>query len=147
MRKFHFRFDAVEKLRKNQEQRALQEFAQTQRDYFACVKIKENLLNDLEQALIHREKLGDNWTSTHLYQLQDSHIFGLKRSIGRAEQAIIRAHKKLQKAMKTFLDARRNCKKIEHLKDKDLEIYKRERTKYEQKQLDELTTMRYEVSE
>jgi len=147
MRKFHFRFEAVEKLRKNQEQRALQEFAASQREYFACVRAKENLLNELENALVTREKLADNWTSASLYQLQDSYIFGVKRSIGRSEQAIIKAHKKLQKAMKTFLDARRNLKKIEHLKEKDLLNYKQERTKYEQKRLDELTTMRFEVTE
>lgn len=147
MKKFRFRFEAVEKLRKNQEQRAMQEFAEAQRDYFACVREKEKLLIDLENALIGREKLADEWTSPHLFQLQDSHIFGVKKSIGRAEQTIIRAHKKLQKAMKAFLEARRNVKKIEHLKNKDLEIYKRDRAKYEQNRLDELTTMRFEVNE
>ena len=58
MKRFKFRFDTVEKIRRNREQQVLRLFGAALRDLERCKGYKKSLQNKLENGKIEREQLG-----------------------------------------------------------------------------------------
>ena len=75
-------------------------------------------------------------------RLIEDYITGLKVQVVRADQAIIRARRFLDQAMRNFIQARRERMMIDRLKEKAMEEFKLETSRLEQKVLDDLMTMR-----
>jgi flagellar export protein FliJ len=53
----------------------------------------------------------------------------------------------VEKALRAYILARRQTRIIERLKERDLEDFKRERTKREQKTIDDQVSMRFGLQE
>ncbi len=142
-KKFKFRLEAVEKLRRIKEQEALRMLAQAQSKYQETLDHKASLLKDLERSLLRRENLGCKTGSAALdFQMENSFILGTKQRVVQADQAILRVRKFVEKALREVLVARRALKTIETLREKAYAEFKQEMKKREQKALEEIYVSR-----
>lgn len=147
-RKFRFRFSAVERVRKIREDEALRALGIAQRQLQAEIARREELSRALGQALERRERLGlDFSVPGTFFRMENDYITGQKQRIIQQEQAISRARRGREKAMRGYLLARRQTRVIERLRERDLEEFRREQSKKEQKTLDDLTSMRFGLAE
>ncbi len=146
MAKFKFSLAAVERVRIQKEQMALEEMSSYQRIYQEKIAAKKDLLDKKQKAFEEKNSLSAQASSIIKFQLVEEYIDGLKQHIIRADQAIIRARRFLDQAMRKYILARRERKMIDRLKEKALEAFKLEQARAEQKQLDDLVTMRSRLS-
>lgn len=138
-KKFKFRLEAVEKIRRVKEQEALRGLAHAQSKFQVALNHKVELLGELEKSLIRREGLGTIKAAPALdFQMETAFISGTKQRIIQADQAILRAKKFVEKALRELLVARRALRTIETLREKAYEEFKREMRKREQKALEDI---------
>lgn len=142
MKKFRFQFEAIEKVRTRQQEAALRVLADAQRAYQAAVAYKVSLKEQLEETLIRREALGKTPISVIAFRMETDFITGTKQRIIQSDQAILRASKQVEKALRAYLVARRATKMMESIREKAYAEWKKERARYEQKQLEEQYVMR-----
>lgn len=142
MRKFRFQFETVLHVRRSREQDALAALAAAQRAYQAEVAAKQGLLGELQRGLERREKLGSVPTPVLSFQLEQEFINGTKSRIVRADQAIVRASRGVEKALRAFLAARKQTRMMEILEEKAYAEFRKELGRRERKELDELMVMR-----
>lgn len=142
MKKFKFRFQAVEELRIRKEEEAMRAFAEAQELFRAEVGRRNELLGQLEGSMLRRESLANEPTLPANFALEEGFIAGTKQRIIQQEQAIYRAARRVRKAHQEFLAARRERMVIEKLRERELEEYKKAAAKKEQKELDELYVTR-----
>lgn len=142
MAKFRFKLEALEKVRKTKEQEALRGLSSAQTAYHAATSHKSNLIGVLEQALAHREGICDSPVTSHEIALATDHITGTKQRIIQADQAILRARRGVEKALRIYLVARRQMRMMEVLREKAFEEFKRAQAKKQQRELDDLYVMR-----
>lgn len=147
MRKFRFQFAAVLKHRKLREEECLRSLGGAQRAFQAEIARKRQLLADLESALRRREALAAAPASSMSYYLEDVFIVGQKARIVRQDQAIVRASRAVEKMLRAYLGARRQTRAMELLRDKAYAEYRKERSRWEQRQQDDLTVMRHRLQE
>jgi flagellar export protein FliJ len=142
MRKFRFKFDAILKQRKSREETALRQLADAQRAYQLELARKAELESVLESALVSRETLGQTAVSITAFLLEQDHITGTKQRIIQAQQAITRATRGVEKALRTYLHCRRQTKMMETLYEKHYLEFKRELARKEAKMLEDFAVMR-----
>jgi flagellar FliJ protein len=142
MRRFEFKFAAVLKQRKTLEEHALRALGAAQRVHRAEVERKEGLVSELEAALVRRESLGIEPVGPAAFRLEQDFITGTKQRIIQADQAILRATRGVEKALRAYLHAKKQCRMIEVLKEKAYADYRKARTKFEQRQQDDFAVMR-----
>lgn len=142
MAKFRFELEAVEKFRTQKEQKMLEELSVSQKNYQDKINQKKELLNKKQQAFVMKNELISRDAAINEIRLQEDYITGIKHHLVRADQAIIRARRFLEQDMKKYIQARRERMMIDKLKEKALEEFKVEQARLEQKQLDDLITMR-----
>ena len=149
MKKFRFQFETVERVRKTREDECLRGLGQAQALYNETLKQKEKLLNTLSSALERRELLGTGAHQARMadIQLESDFIAGTKIRINQQDQAILRARRMVEKALRTYLAARRQTRMMELLREKAFSEYKMTRNKLLQKQSDDLTIMRARLRE
>lgn len=141
-KKFRFRLEAVEKVRRAKEQEALRGLATAQSKYQDALKHKQDLMEETEEALKRREGLAGKSQPVLAYQLENEFINGNKMRILQADQAIFRARKFVEKALKEVILAKRAVKAIEKLREKAFAEFKVAMRKKEQKELEELYVSR-----
>ena len=146
MKKFKFKFTAVEKVRKSHEDEALRVLAVAQQAFNAAKEHRNSLEKEMVTSLIRREGLGKESVGIVVFQLENDFIKGTKVRILQAENAIKKASRGVEKALRGYLHARRQMKMIEVLREKALADFKREAAKKEQKDLDDLYVMRAHLS-
>ncbi len=142
MKRFKFQFAAVLKIRKMREEETMRALAQTQRVFQEEQQRKSKLVSELNDALIRRESLGIEAIGIDAFQLEEYFIVGTKQRIIQQDQAVVRASRNVEKALRTYLQARRQTKAIEVLHEKQFQEFKKARAKQEQKDLDDLSVMR-----
>lgn len=147
MKKFKFKFALVLAKRKEEEQQALLVFSHKQRIYQAQISQKEKLILDLQHSLDRREQLGAQLVSIFEFHSEQNFIEGTKQRILQAEHRIFKAYKDLERSHIRYLDSRKRTKMIESLQDKATVAFKKERNKYEQKELQDLMIMRFRLKE
>ena len=147
MKKFRFRLAAVLDVRKRKEQDALVQLAKAQQEYQRAVQVKKDYMVQLSISLDRRESLGSVATPALSFQLEQNFIYGIKQKIVQSDQGIVRASRGVEKALRVFLLARRQTRMIEAIEEKERRAFKIERSKYEQKQVDELVTMRARLNQ
>jgi flagellar export protein FliJ len=148
MRKFQFRFAPLLQHRKNLEERELRGLAAAQREHQLAMGHKRELESALAGALGRREALGSDAPAPAIFfSVEQDFITGTKQRIVQAGQAITRAGRGVEKALRAFLHARRQTRMIERLYEKDYELFKTELRKREQQAQDELTVLRWRFSE
>jgi len=146
MPKFRFRLDSILKLRKSREDEALRALGAAQRAYQACVGAKAKLLGELEEALLRREALGARPTGIDAFKLEQHFIDGTKQRIARADHAILRAGKQVEKALRAYLAARKQSRMLETLREKDYREFRKQLAKREARAQDDFTVMRYRLN-
>jgi len=142
MKKFQFKFETVEKVRKTREDEALRLLAQAQRVFQQARNHKERLVNDLNEALLRRELLAKEVVTVVAFFVEEDFITGTKQRIVYADQAILRAKRGVEKAIRFYLYARRQTRTIEILREKAYEEYKQQTKRQEQKEINDLHVMR-----
>jgi flagellar FliJ protein len=147
MRKFRFQFEAVLKVRKSREQDALAALGAAQRAYQLELARKQELQMRLGESLGRREGLGQETTPVLAFQIEQAFINGTKQRIIQADQAIVRASRGVERALRAYLGARRQTRMIEMLEEKAFAEYRRERARKEQRDLDELMVMRARLAD
>ena len=141
-KRFRFRLEAVEKIRRVKEQEALRVLAFAQSKYQETLNHKVSLLNELERSLLRRENLATKTSVAFDFQMENAFILGTKQRIVQADQAILRARKQVEKALRELLAARRALKTIETLREKAYAEFKQEMKKREQKAMEEIYVAR-----
>ena len=142
MAKFKFQLETVEKVRIQKEQKMLEEMSASQRVYQEKIAAKKALLEKKQKSFVNKNEMISRDANINEVRLIEDYITGLNQSLIRADQAIIRARRFLEQAMRHYVLARRERMMIDRLKEKALEEFKIEQSRLEQKQLDDLITMR-----
>jgi flagellar export protein FliJ len=142
MKKFRFKFESVLKIRQTREEEVLRALGAAQRSYQEELSEKSKILSELDEAFKRREKLGSEAVTINAFQIEQNYITGTKQRIIRQDQAIVRASRSVEKALRAYLFARRQTRMIEILREKDFVEFKKAVAKKEQKELDELSAMR-----
>jgi len=141
-KKFKFRLQSVEDVRKMRENEQLRVLASAQKKYQDSLTAKAYLLSKLEESLLRREKLSESTTPILVFQVENENITGLKQQLLRADHYILKCKKNVEKALRDFLIARRQTRAIELLREKDFSEYKLSIKKKEAKELEDLYVMR-----
>ena len=147
MKKFKFQFATVLKIRQTREEEALRSLADAQRVYQAELARKSKLISTLSDALVRREGLGVVSIGIDAFQLEQFFIVGTKQRIIQQDQALVRASRGVEKALRAYLHARRQTRMIELLREKQIKEFKKALEKKEQKELDELSVMRMRLKQ
>ncbi|MBL7716727.1 MAG: flagellar export protein FliJ [Bdellovibrionales bacterium] len=143
MKRFRFRFEAVERVRKAKEQEALKALGSAQQAHSSAVQHKFSILEKMAESLTRRDDIASSTTGPILsIQMETIFIEGSRHRLILAEQSIIRAKRNVEKALRVYLYARRQLRMIENLREKAFAEFKKEMNKREQKQIDELNTLR-----
>ncbi len=142
MSKFQFRFEAVEKIRKDKELKALKILSDMQRSYQKEKESKKNLEKKLNASLTRRENLGKPATTITPFFVENALIAGLKVWIKQTEIRIKKAEKRMNSALFIYLNARRELKAITTLREKELKEFKQMMNKKERKMQDDISVMR-----
>ncbi len=142
MAKFQFQLQAVEKVRAQKEQKMLEELSVSQGKYQEKIAKKKELLNKKQESFVRKNELVSRDASINEIRLLEEYITGVKQNIIRADQEIIRARRFLDQAMRQYIHARRERMMIDRLKEKAMNEFKIEQNRLEQKELDDLITMR-----
>lgn len=141
MAKFQFRFDALEKVRKRDEEGALRSLAAAQRAHQEVLNFKQKILMKLEK--FQGEERANN-TDLNLGELavEAQFIAGMKQKLLQTEHAITRSKKAVDKNMQKFVQTRKRTRMVEVIKENDLAEFKGEKRKKENKELAELYVLR-----
>jgi flagellar FliJ protein len=146
MRKFRFKLDSLLKQRKSREELALRQLAEAQRAYHLELARKAQFEGLLEKALVRREALGQSPVTVIAFITEQDYITGTKQRIIQVQQAITRATRGVEKALRTYLHCRRQTKMMETLYEKHYIEFKRELAKKEAKALEDFAVMRSHLS-
>lgn len=142
MKRFQFKFATILKQRRTREEDSLRALGAAQRAYQEELNKKQRLLFDLDRAYRRRETLASEPIGVLAFQLEDEFIQGTKHRITRQDQAIMRASRGVEKALRTYLHARKQTKMMETLYDKAYAEYRKAKAKEEQKRQDDIAIMR-----
>ncbi len=141
MRRFHFKLEAVRKLKEQREQDALREMAAAQRALQAEKDRKKNLLSTLHESFERREKFGKIAMTSTVIQIEENFIVGIKQGLVACDGAILRATRAVEKTMAHYLACRQQRRMMDELRDRAFEKFKDESRKREAKQADDLNIM------
>ncbi len=147
MRKFEFKFSAVQKVAKIREEESLRALAYSQNIYQNEISKKQSILAELQNALNRRESLGRIPTKSTSFIVEQSYIIGLKQKVIQADHAILKASRAVEKMLRSYYAARAQSRRIDTLQEKAYLDYKKEVSKQEQKEIDEMILMRFRFEE
>ena len=142
MKRFKFRLEAVETIRKRKEEDALQLLARARGELQTAIDRRNSLSSALAQALDRRAALANSAVSPDVFAVEEAFISGTKVRIQHAEIQIHRANRIVERATRAYLHARRDTTVIEKIKESDLQEFKKERSRAEMKEADELSSIR-----
>ena len=142
MKRFKFRLQAVETIRKRKEEDALQALARARSELQGLVDSRNALSSSLAEALNRRENLASTAVSADLFAVEEAFITGTRLRIRQAEVQIHRASRVVERAMRGYLHARRDTTVIEKIKESDFQEFKKERARMEAKEMDDLSSVR-----
>lgn len=142
MKRFKFRLEAVEKVRKRTEEEAMRVLADARKRLMDLISQGEAQKTALDSALLRREKLGESPTTPATFLVEDDFIAGTKFRIAQIAQQVLKAQKGVEKATRFFLHARKQLHVITTLREREFETFKKEQQRLEQKRVDEMVVMR-----
>lgn len=151
MKKFKFRFLTVLEVRRKREEEARRMLSTAQRAHQLELAKKAALQRNLGDALFRRERLMSDTESADQgigilpVHLEQKFIEGTKQRIIQADQAIVRAVRGVEKALRFYLHAKKQLQIMETLHDKDFSEYKKKSSKLEARELDDFNIMRARV--
>jgi flagellar export protein FliJ len=141
-KRFRFRLEAVEQVRKAKEQEALRALSHAQAKYQAALKEKRDLLDETDRAFSRRDQLTQTAQPVLAYQIENEFIVGNAQRMIQVDQAIFRARKFVEKALREVIVAKRAVRALELLREKAYAEFKTALRKREQKELEEIYVSR-----
>lgn len=142
MKRFKFKFDVVMQVRKARENETLRVLSEAQKAYQETLRNKQHWQLELSKALKRGNLLGEKQLSIVEYTTEQSYIQGVKQKIIQSDQAIMRANKTVEKALRSYLHARKQIKAVETLHEHAYEEFRKEQSKKEQKEIEDLNIIR-----
>lgn len=142
MQRFRFRLSAVEKLRKEEADRALGAVAQARQKLEHAKQFRQHLVVLKNQARSRLERLGAKGATSPEFFIEDRFVRGQEIRIQHADLAIQRAMRLVEKAVRAYQASRRKLLQIERLHEKARDAYKEALRKHEEKELRDLVVMR-----
>lgn len=142
MKHFRFSLQAVLTIRANEEQRALEAFAQAQAEaerIAGGVRKFESEINDLLGN--RRDAFRRSTTSEELQQMQHG-LISLQIQLTQLQMALQKAQEVLRQKSGILLEARKQREVVEKLRDKQFASFQAEVARTEQKVLDDFASMR-----
>lgn len=146
-RKFKFRLEAVEQVRKAKEQEALRALAAAQGKYHEALAAKRRLFEETDRAFARRAKLALTSQPILAYQIENELITGNSQRMVASDQVIFRARKFVEKALREVIGAKRAVRAIELLREKAYAEFKTALRKREQKEMEEIYVSRPRADE
>ena len=143
MQRFHFSLEALLRMRKREEDEKKKKLGEASRVFSLAEKELQQTGAEYD-ACQERETLvrTEGETVQHM-RLYIQYIFDLKIRIERQKQQLLEAGRKVQEARQELMEARRRLKAIENLRDKKQEVWKKERSRFEVKLLDDLCSQQF----
>ena len=142
MKNYKFSLQSVLEVRDNEEKNVLEEFVQAQ-----------NVLDEADIEMHHLEDelklcLEKGACSRNVHQLimENFYKVDLEKKIETQTELVAERTIELEKVRETLQMAQKDKKIIEKLKEKDLEEYKTENLKKNQKEIDEFAVLRFKPS-
>ncbi|MBN22287.1 MAG: hypothetical protein CL678_13480 [Bdellovibrionaceae bacterium] len=147
MKKFKFRFSAVEKIRITQEKEALKKLADAQKKFYDLVAIKDKYRDEISQSYERKKTIEKrDFNSSEIY-LEETFVLGNKYRSLINDFSIEKANKVLRNKMTEFIECRQKKEMIQKIKEKDKENFNIQVTKKEQKEVDDINVMRRKMRE
>jgi len=145
MKRFKFRFAAVEKVRKAREDEALRRLAEARRTHATAVYELEAVVAERNRALDRRDVLSARGETLSIVDvgLESHFISTVRYRIHRHQMAVARAARGIEKALRILLLARRDLMVMDRIREKDVAAFRAERKKWEMKQMDEVASLRF----
>lgn len=142
MKRFHSRFEALRKMRKMHEERALRDLASAQRSHQDALDEKAGLLE--AQKIARQSTLLPNvgGASGGELKVEDQYWVGLGVRIEWSDRKIVRAKKSLEKAMQKYLGRRKDLRIAEKLQENERAEFVQMQRHQEAKKFDELYILR-----
>jgi len=142
MKRFKFRLEAVETIRKRKEQDALQALGRARQELQAILARKSQLEATLADSLLVRENLANSSAHSQEFAIVEQFITGTRVRIRQAEQQSARALRLVERATRGYMHARRDCMVIDTIRESDLQDFRKERARAEMKEMDDLSSIR-----
>ncbi len=139
MKNYKFSLESVLKVRKNEEKNVLETFVGAQNRLIAEETQKEKYQEEMDTWLERRVSSRDiqSLMMENLYKLD------LEKKIKKQEILVEEKRQELEEVRVKLQAAQKDKKIIEKLKEKNLEDYKTELSKKNQKEIDEFAVLRY----
>ena len=141
MKKHIFRLQKVlkaKKIKQDVEQRKLmseqQNLQKEQESLDRLALIESQMLKDLKKQRLKRTK-GHEIRNYHLYQYQ------VRKYVEQQEHEVDAAHTKVEQQREVLIDAVKDTKMLDKLKEKDYQSYIKQVNNREQKQMDEMSQL------
>jgi flagellar FliJ protein len=140
MRRFEFSLQKVLDYRRRREEQAIRAFAQAQAQLLHEQAVLHRLLVEREECLrrSHRRQR----LTMELLDVEQTYLTTLERRIEAQRERVAEVEKVLEERRQALIEARRERKALERLREKHYEQWRQETLRTEQKALDELATMR-----
>lgn len=137
MKSYKFKMDKVLEYRENVEKVKVEDFAKITHK----LRREEEHLKDLQETLEEKKKVKQE----DLYGMKMGFLYRekLKAEVDRQVSKVKEISVKAEAAQHVLIEARKDRKIMEMLKEKDQEKYRLERLSTEQKELDDLSVMRF----
>ena len=142
MLKYRFRYETLLKVRRAKEREALMVLTEKRRGHQEMLEIKQYFLGELEKACSRRERLGIDPTTIAGFQVENDYIRGTQQRISQVDHKLVKTKRNVEKAMEVYSYARKQTRLTEVLYEKSLMAYRKEVSRREQKNADELVLQR-----
>lgn len=140
MRRFEFSLQKVLDYRQRREEQALRAFAEAQAQLAHEQALLESLQHERE-ACLHRSQRRHR-LKVQMLTVEQTYLSALEERIEEQRERVAQAQRLLEERRAALLEAQRERKALERLREKQYEQWRQEMLRVEQNALDELATMR-----
>lgn len=143
-KKFQFKLESLKKHRQRQEEEAQREFLAARAELDACLRLIDSFYKSIEdsRALILKEQKSGDFQSLERIRHHEFFIEGQKVRIERQRQVARDLMARVEDKQDKLIEAAREFKKIEKLKERQQAEYKKHLKQLETKRLDDLVVLR-----
>ncbi len=146
MRRFRFGLQTVLQVRQSHETRLKQELAVQSRilteEYQKLEELQKRIVDSENEARAHKQANVD----MSLEQAYHAYLKSLDQKIKNEQETILRLEAELKRQQVELIKARKAVKVLEKLRERRLEEYQKHERRQDQKNSDDLTSMRHSAS-
>lgn len=142
--KFQFKFEVLKKHRRRLEEEAQRNFMEARANLDACLNMIKSHYDSIEdsRSRIANEQSSGNAHAFELIRGFEQFIDGQKIRIERKRQEARHLMVVVEEKQELLIEAAREYKKIEKLRERKLEDFKKHKKRVEAKRVDDLVTIR-----